>query len=260
MNQFGYGERYNTMITVKKKGKSPHSYRSMEQRKNRPRGSRPIEILEGIYDKGPIFICPITGEDPGKYARKYKKIWTLQRIHYPISYAELKIMGVKDPNAIQYVMFASPNGHNMLDNYRKGIVTMEQHEAQVCHNCKINSWDMFLTHQKVLRMENHHVHVFGTVPLCPTCHAATDDHSVNDDKVPFPAEKFMDLLSENVVSIDRLYFELKKHSPKLTPDAIKIKFYALGLHRFYDRRNIPVPSCIQKHFQNPNAKNYFDFD
>lgn len=248
------------MTSVKKKGKSPHKYVPMEKRKNRPRGSHPTEILEGIYAKGGMFICPITGEDPAQYFKKYKKIWVPQRIHYPISYTELKAMGVQNPNAIQYVMFASPNGHNMLDNHRAGIVSMEKRDAQVCHHCGIDSWDMFQRHKKVLRMENHHVHKFGTVPLCPTCHAATDDHSVNDGKVPFPSEKFADLLEGNVLNIETLHFELKKYSPKIARDAIKIKFYAMGLQRFYDRKYIPVPPCIQKYFQNPNAKKYFEVD
>jgi len=246
------------MTEIKRKGKSPHAYRSMAQRKKRPRGSHPTEILLGIYEKGATFICPITGEDPAKYLMKYKKIWTPQRIHYPIPYIELLDKGVKNPNAIQYVMFASPNGHSMLDNYRAGITTMKQEEAQICHNCGINSWDMYQKHHKVLTMENHHVDTFGTVPLCPTCHAATDDHSVNEDKVPFPAEPFANLLKVGVLNIKTLHKELKKYSPKLKKDLISIKFYALGLHRFYDRKYIPAPRILHKFFPNDNAKKFFE--
>lgn len=248
------------MTTIKKKSKSPHKYRSMAERKNRPRGSRPTEVLKLIYDKGKVFVCQITGEDPGEYVRKYAKMWTPQKIHFPISYAELKDMGVENPDAEQYVMIVSPNGHNMLDNYRNGITTMELHEEQVCNHCKINSWNVYQTHKKVLKMHNHHVDKFGTILLCPTCHAATEDHSVNDDTVPFPTEKFIELLNNNVLTIERLFFELKKYSPKLLRSAITTKFYAVGLHRFYDNKYIPVPDDIRKHFQNKNAKNFFQMD
>jgi hypothetical protein len=246
------------MTLVKRKGKSPHRHLPMEKRKNRPRGSRPDEILRGLYEKGAAFICPITGEDPGQYFKKYKKIWILQRIHYPISYAELRQMGVKDPNAIQYVMFASPNGHSMLDSYRAGVVTMKQEDAQTCHICGANSWDMFEKHKKVLRMENHHVDKFGTFPLCPTCHAATDDHSVNENKVPFPAEKFAELLNNNILNIETLHVQLKKYSPDLTRGAIQFKFYGMGLHRFYNNKYIPVPRFLKKFFRNNNAGKFFD--
>jgi hypothetical protein len=246
-----------TVTLVKKKGKSPHKYRPMEKRK-RPRGSHPTEILEGIYQKGATFICPITGEDPAQYFLKYKQIWIPQRIHYPISYAELSKMGVEDKNAIQYVMFASPNGHNMLDNHRNGIITLDKNKAETCHTCGINSWDMFQKHKKVLKMENHHVNKFGTFLLCPTCHAATEDHSVNVDKNIFPAEKFAELLNAGVLNLSTLHFQLKKYSPKLTKEAIQIKFYAMGLHRIYDRKHIPIPSSLRKYFQNNDAKKFFE--
>jgi hypothetical protein len=243
------------MTLVKKKGKSPH-----REKKKVRRGSRQIDILVGIYEKGATFICPVTGEDPAVYFKKYKKIWIPQRIHYPISHLELRNMGVKNPHAIQYVMFASPNGHAMLDNYSKGIVSMTKKETQICHECKINSWEMFEKHKKVLRMENHHVDKFGTVPLCPTCHAATEDFCVNDGTVPFPAEKFFELLNMGILTLDTLHVQLKKYSPKISKELIKYKFYGMGLQRFYDNKYIPIPPQLRKYFQNPNAKKYFNFD
>lgn len=245
------------MSLIKRKGKSPHKHRPMHKR-NRPRGSQPDEILFGIYEKGATFICPITGEDPAVYFRKYKQFYIPQRIHHPASYAELVKKGIKNPNAIQYVIFGSPNGHNMLENYMKGITTMKQEDSKTCYFCGISSWQMYLQHNKVLTMEDHHVMGFGTFPHCPTCHAATEDHSVNTGKVLFPAEKFAELLDKGVLNLDTLHTELKKYSPKLTKQAIQIKFYAMGLHRFYDNKYIPVPKLLRKFFQNKNVNKFFE--
>ena len=245
------------MILIKRKGKSPHKHLPMEKR-TRPRGSHPSEILEGIYKKGANFICQVTGEDPAEYFLKHKAFWIPQRIHYPISYVDLVKAGVTEPNAIQYVMFASPNGHNMLDNYRGKIVELEKNMSQICHVCGVNSWDMFQKHKKVLRMENHHVDKFGTLSLCPTCHAATNDHSVNENKVLFPAEKFHELLNSGVLDLTALHTQLKKYSPKLTREAIQFKFYAMGLQRMYNNEYIPVPSLLRKYFPNRSAKKFFE--
>jgi hypothetical protein len=242
---------------VKRKGKSPHKHRPMDKRK-RPRGSRPDEILYGIYAKGGTFICPITGEDPAVYFRKYKRMYILQRMHHPASYAELVKNNVKNPNDIQYVIFGSPNGHNMLENYMKGITTMKQEDNKICYFCGINSWDMYLKHNKVLTMENHHVSNFGTFPHCPTCHAATDDHSVNTDKFLFPAERFAELLDNGILNLDTLHTQLKKYNPKLTKQTIQIKFYAMGLQRFYNNKYIPVPKILKKFFQNTNSTKFFE--
>lgn len=247
------------MTTTVKKGKSPHPYRSMQQRKNRPRGSYPSEILLGIYEKGGVFKCPITGEDPAEYFIKYGKIWIPQRIHHPISYADLKKMGVKNPNAIEHVMFASPNGHNMLENYMKGITTMTVEQNQICHVCGVSSWDMYFKYRKVLKMEHHHITTFGTLPHCVTCHAATSDHSVNAGKYFFPSKEFLELLNADVLSLSTLCRELKKcDCPKLTKQAIQFKFYGMGLHRFYNNKHIPVPNFLRKFFKNQNAKKFFE--
>jgi hypothetical protein len=249
------------MTLIMKKGKSPHKFIpiSEKKRRGRIRGSRPDEILFGIYEKGAIFKCPITGEDPAEYFMKYRNIWIPRRMHHPIPHHILKNMpDVEDPNALQYVMFGSPNGHNMLDNYMNGIVTMDVTDTQTCHVCKINSWDMFQKHKKVLRTQNHHVDNFGTLPLCPTCHAATSDHSVNDNKVLFPAEKLHELLNSGVLDLTALHMQLKKYSPKLTRDAIQFKFYAMGLQRIYDNQYIPIPSLLRRYFPNHSAKKFFE--
>ena len=247
------------MKLIKKKGKSPHKYVPMEKRKNRPRGSHPSEIVLGIYEKGGTFKCSVTGEDPAEYFMKHGRIWIPQRVHHPISYAELRKMGIKNPNAMEYVMFLSPNGHKMLESYIRGITTMTQEENQICHVCGISSWDMYLKHRKVLKMEDHHVTNFGTLPHCVTCHAATEDHSINDGKYLFPSKELLQLLNAGVLNINTLLMELKKENPKLTKQAIQLKFYAMGLHRFYDNKYIPAPSFLRKFFQNQNAKKFFEF-
>jgi hypothetical protein len=249
------------MTLVKKKGKSPHKKRSMEERvrQGRIRGSRPDEILRGIYEKGAVFKCPITDEDPAKYFMQHREIWIPRRMHHPIPYSQLVKMGVKDPNSVQYVMFGSPNGHNMLDNYMNGIVTMNKSDVQICKICKLNTWDMFEKHKKVLKLESHHEDcMFTTWDLCPTCHAATESHSVNDGKVPFPAKEFAELiLDKNIIDLTSLHNTLKKYSPKIQKNTIQYKFYGMGLHRFFDTKLMPVPFILRKYFPNKNFDKFF---
>lgn len=246
------------MTLVVRKPKSPHKYRPMSERQNRLRGSNKSDVMLGIYEKGQTFTCFITGEDPAEYFKKYKRIWIPQRIHYPISYAELRDSGVKNPDDLQYVMFTSPNGHKMIDNHMKGLTTMQPEDAEICELCGLNSWDMFVKYNKVLKMEYHHTTETETIPCCPTCHASTGDHSVNVDAVEFPANQFANLLEAGVLNLDTLYAQLRKYSPKLTKSLIQIKFYGMGLHRIYDNKYIPVPRALRKFFQNTNASKYFE--
>jgi hypothetical protein len=140
-----------------------------------------------------------------------------------------------------------------------GIVTMDVTDVQTCHVCKINTWDMFKKHKKVLKLESHHEdNAFTTWDLCPTCHAATETHSVNDDKVPFPAKEFAELLlDKRIVDITTIHRTLKKNSPKLNKQAIQYKFYGMGLHRFFDNKLIAVPPVIKKYFPNKNFDKFF---
>lgn len=249
------------MTLVRRKGKSPHKFVpiSEKKRRGRVRGSRPDEILFGIYEKGAVFKCPITGEDPAEYFMKYRNIWIPRRMHHPIPHHILKNMNVENPNALQYVIFGSPNGHNMLDNYMNGMITMEAKDSQTCCVCKINTWSMFKTHKKVLRLESHHEDsMFTTWDLCPTCHAATETHSVNDEKVPFPAKEFAELLlDKKVFDLSSIHRFLKKNSPKIQKQAIQYKFYGMGLHRFIDNTLMPVPDIIKKYFPNKNFDKFF---
>jgi hypothetical protein len=246
------------MISNRIKGKSPHKLRDWSKRV-RVRGSQPSEILMGIYEKGSVFKCPITGDDPAEYFMKYHDIWIPRRMHHPIPFHKLVKMGVKDPNSLSHVMFGSPNGHNMLDNYLNGIDVMDKSEAETCTVCKINSWEVFQQHKKVLRMENHHEDSkFATYKLCPMCHAATDSHSVNEGKVPFPSKEFAKLIiDDNILNLNTLHSILKKIAPKLNKNAIQYKFYGIGLHRFFDNTLIPPPDIIRKYFPNKNYSKFF---
>ena len=227
MNQF-----WTPPVRVKKE--SPHPSYDYKKRK-RPRGSWPPEVTTGIYASGPKFDCPVTGEDWGVHFIENKKFWIPERAHYPISYASLCEMGVENPNALEHVLFLSPNGHGMLHEQQSGITHPDQLDSKrgrVCQHCGISTDEAFEKYGMVMKMQGHHINNKETVWICRNCYACTWDYGINIGKVPFPQELFHYVLNNppnDVLTLSNIFRELRSESPQITKEGIQSKFYTLGL-------------------------------
>jgi len=260
-----------------KKGTSPHKRSNNSSTRRVKRGGQPVELIKALYLKqNGSFKDNRTAEDPGEFFMEHGLLYSMVRTFTPKSIIEWMEF---DPSLTEEEIKADPNKYDMVSPNHRGWIldgrpsSMDASEQEICSHCLMNTWEFFKLTGMAIKLENHHNgrNKFMTVKVCATCHAATPDHAVNDDKQVFDSRFLKKLLDDQQrysgnqilkIMSGKLFvpgqdYKIFKRNPKLTMYTLQNKFYGAGLHRYYGYR-FPVPGYLKQFFVPNTAKDVFN--